>query len=263
MSDPLVAVYAKLGRAEIHLKALQDQVATFLDSEPYGIREHFHPDKGSYCLTIEVRHEPPLLLSVILGDLIHNLRSALDHLAWQLVLANNSEPTKRTQFPIFTSDPVSGEPLNKLTRNVKGMDKTVVDELRRIQPHTAGDRADHHSLAILAKLSNEDKHRLPIACFGAIGPHNPQTTGIVAGRDIQVRWANISTGKALKDGDEVVWARFDVTGPNPEIDMKGKVPIEVAFGHVQARLGGLVDLCRQARSVVALMALTAGFPTHD
>lgn len=259
MADPLAGVRAKLDRAETHLKALQDEAAVFLDSDAYGVREHFHPDGRHYSLSIEVRREPPLILSVILGDFIHNLRSALDHLAWQLVLANDGTPTKATQFPIFTSPPVSGDALRKWTGNVEGMTAPVIDEIRGIQPHTAGNQAHLHSLAILASLSNEDKHRLPVACVAAIAKHDPGKVGLMAVRDIEIKWAGIATGKPLVHGDHIAWADVRTTGPQPEIEMKGKLPVEIAFGDAQARLDGLVDICRQVRSIVPLMEAVA-FP---
>jgi len=43
---------------------------------------------------------PPEDLALIAGDAIHNLRSALDHIAWELVAAGSSEPNHRTQFPV-------------------------------------------------------------------------------------------------------------------------------------------------------------------
>lgn len=56
--------------------------------------------KSEIVFTGRVLHPPPLRLGVIVGDLVHNVRSALDHLVWQLVLANAQQPTRATQFPV-------------------------------------------------------------------------------------------------------------------------------------------------------------------
>jgi hypothetical protein len=48
----------------------------------------------------KVNHPPPLPLSVLLGVFLHNLRSSLDHIAWQLVLDNGGTPVKKTSFQI-------------------------------------------------------------------------------------------------------------------------------------------------------------------
>jgi hypothetical protein len=58
------------------------------------------------------------------GDAIHNMRSALDHLAWSLVEANRVEPTKSCGFPI-------AETLKEFeaikTRKIAGMSSEAQD----------------------------------------------------------------------------------------------------------------------------------------
>jgi hypothetical protein len=45
---------------------------------------------------------------VILGEIIHDLRSSLDHVVWQLVIANGSLPGYWNQFPIFSEGSLAG-----------------------------------------------------------------------------------------------------------------------------------------------------------
>jgi hypothetical protein len=244
------------------LDALKDQVAAFLDTDPYGVREHIDVETGGYSLSIEIRQQPPLLVSVIVGDLIHNLRSALDHLAWQLVLANGGKPTKTTQFPIFVREPVSEDDARKLAARVKGMSPEVMKEIASIQPYTAGDEARLRGLAILNAFSNEDKHKLPLACVAAIAKHEPGTAGVAPVQDVEIERVDIATGKPLKDGDYIAWGKVRITGPNPQTEVKGKFPVEIAFGDRHARLDGLVELCALTRAVVELLKAVAWPPTH-
>lgn len=257
MDDPLAGVRAKLDRADAHLKSLQEEVATFLDSETYGVRHHFHPDGRHYTLSVQIKREPPLLLSVLVGDLVHNLRSALDHLAWQLVLANGGTPTRATQFPIFTSDPASGDPLRKWTGSIEGMASPIGQAIRAIQPYHAGNRANLHSLAVLAALSNQDKHRLPVARTAAIVKPDTSKSGLLPVRDVVVKWAGIVTGKPLVDGDHIAHADIRITGPQPQIELKGQLPVEIAFGDRHTRLDGLVDLRDHTCNLVALFERVA------
>jgi hypothetical protein len=90
----------KLARAAEHLESLNEEVASYLDSRPYEVVQETQPE-GNPLLVCKVNSLPPMRLSVLLGDFLHNLRSALDHLAWQLVLVNGSTPGKRTGFPIY------------------------------------------------------------------------------------------------------------------------------------------------------------------
>ncbi len=42
----------------------------------------------------------PHHLSLVIGDIVHNLRSAFDHLAYQAVIAGGDTPTTNTEFPV-------------------------------------------------------------------------------------------------------------------------------------------------------------------
>ena len=134
------------------------------------------------------------MLSVIVGDFVHNLRSVLDHLAWQLVLVSGGTPSERTQFPIFISERVSGGPLAAWQRMTAGMNDLILSEVHRVQPYTAGDNAPFTSLAILNALSNEDKHRLPLACVSAVARHAEGSTGIIEEGNVEVLSSEILTG---------------------------------------------------------------------
>jgi hypothetical protein len=46
-------------------------------------------------------------LNTLIGEFLHNTRSSLDHLAWQLVLSNSGEPSLATCFPILQTAPTT------------------------------------------------------------------------------------------------------------------------------------------------------------
>jgi hypothetical protein len=90
----------KLDRAEEHLKNLEGEVAAYIHSDPYkAIRVtdcQQHSDCWRYLLHLSPPPTIPLVL--ILGDAIHNMRSALDHLA--VALAGRDDAA----VPIFIPD---------------------------------------------------------------------------------------------------------------------------------------------------------------
>lgn len=57
----------------------------------------------NFVLYVDEVAEVPLTFSAIIGDVLYDLRSALDHLAWQLVIANGGTPNRDTAFPIYSS----------------------------------------------------------------------------------------------------------------------------------------------------------------
>lgn len=48
--------------------------------------------------------------SLLVGDCLHNLRSSLDHLAWQLVRCDGATPSRRTAFPTEKAEGAIIEP---------------------------------------------------------------------------------------------------------------------------------------------------------
>src|SRR3954449_6844604 len=101
---PLRDVNLRLGRAEEHLDALREQVRSYLENRPYvpvvqneaqlqrdlssGAVARWAADPpGKAKISIMATEVRPVPSDVGLtaGDFIHNLRSALDHLAWQMV----------------------------------------------------------------------------------------------------------------------------------------------------------------------------------
>src|SRR4051794_37203940 len=88
----LARVKLKVERAKEHIRNLESAVQAFRDTDPYGFRIEDDLQTGDKIYRIEIRRQTPDAFSLIVGDAVHNLRSALDHLARQLVIANGGVP---------------------------------------------------------------------------------------------------------------------------------------------------------------------------
>lgn len=151
----------KLERAKRHIKDLEASIERFFETDPYEIRVQDHAETGKREHTVVRAVDVPDELSVIAGDAIHNLRSALDHLIWQLVLANDGKPDElRTEFPVWGSKAKfeSARP-----RNAKGISEAALEILYGLKPYKGGNDA----LWLLHKLDIVDKHRLVLAVAAA------------------------------------------------------------------------------------------------
>ena len=96
---PTIASFSmKLVRADEHLQALNNEVAAFLQVGPYEVVTEQDIPAGFLRARVVYRQEPPDLLFMLIGDVLHNLRSALDHLAWSLA---GTKADKKTEFPVF------------------------------------------------------------------------------------------------------------------------------------------------------------------
>jgi len=104
---------------------------------------------------IEISEHWPL----IVGDAIHDLRSALDHLIWQLATVHLGRVPTNRQAPNIQFPEVRR--LKDFTghRNLRYIDTSDIDRLKPFQPYKRLNRGQLHPLPKLIKLSNVDKHR--------------------------------------------------------------------------------------------------------
>jgi hypothetical protein len=92
---------------------------------------------------------------MLIGDAIHNLRSALDHLAWSLAGTNAG---RSTEFPIFVS---RTEFSKRGKRKMHGMPTPAQKIIKSLQPYKRphGLPKEREPLWLLQNLDIEDKHR--------------------------------------------------------------------------------------------------------
>lgn len=159
----------KVERAIEHISDLGTRIERFFQSRPYEITVQDNAASGQREWIVTRAAPLPTDISIVAGDAIHNLRSALDHLIWQLVVANGGEPDQiRTEFPVWRS-----ESHFKSSRpgNAKGISKEALDVLYELKPYKGG----NDNLWQLHKLDIVDKHRLllAVACgFQSFTPPN-------------------------------------------------------------------------------------------
>lgn len=150
----------KVARAESHIAELQGRVNSWLASDPITNRAAIDEDRLGWTLRLIVRQPPPIEeWATIVGDVVHNLRSALDALVWTLATANGSEPSRPTQvqFPIVGN---SEKWADEARRRLGDLPGKYADRIKSLQPfnHPAGEE-DHNALALLHQLDIDDKHK--------------------------------------------------------------------------------------------------------
>jgi hypothetical protein len=109
--------YAKLLRAREHLDLLNAEIARNRDSVLRAVLTEalFDPDRSEFRIQIVKAPEVPRRFSTIIGDVIHNLRSALDYLAHEVTALNPQGPYDKSQFPIVDEPADLNERRNKKT----------------------------------------------------------------------------------------------------------------------------------------------------
>lgn len=99
-------LWQKYRWAESLIAKLEDEVRDWERVHSYRVEVSTNDDCTEYVFTVHDLSEPPAHWSFMLGDILHNLRSCLDHLVYQLATSAHGEPLphdvgKRTMFPIY------------------------------------------------------------------------------------------------------------------------------------------------------------------
>jgi hypothetical protein len=159
MADPSTGAFLKLNWGQKRLHELEVSYRLFLNPKPYGVVFDPDPQTGGYFVKASISTPPLLDWSLLIGDCLHNFRSALDHFANQLASTQSASPKNdRTQFPIFKIE----SDFRRLQRSYIGrLSEEAQIEIEKLQPYNRADGPPIlHPLWLLATLSNADKHRL-------------------------------------------------------------------------------------------------------
>jgi len=230
VDERLAGCAAKLERAEELHSQLEKEVNAYFKNHPPRIEGEWRPTKKQYVLIARVPVDPPLRWGVLLGDWAHNLRSALDLLLWQLVLLRGGEPTRRTQFPIFTNRAryrLWGRPM------IDGVKRKDRGTLERMQPYRNGRLKFVHPLAFLAWISNLDKHREvhpPHLGLGGDwdGDLKDFSLNEDAGQIEKVTWGP-GEGFRFYEGRELLRLRLSPRGAAPPVEAPEALGVVVSF----------------------------------
>lgn len=243
--------WAKLERANAHVETLRAKIglAGHPDPKVIPLRRKYEPEYRAVVYRIERVIQVGDDWGLIVGDAIHNMRSALDHLAWALAVRHfgGVEPTSKNiikdiQFPVLSK--ADEWPTHRF---LKHMDPADVDKLERYQPfkYTSAGRfmmklqrpgAIECPLEALSELSNSDKHRviqvlyvLPEAAHFTpppIGAFTDCRPVLNAHGTLDLR-VNPPT-KSPRIGDEVLRLSVVPEGPNPDVDLRAHISGYVA-----------------------------------
>ena len=242
MDASLDGVWAKVARAAEHLNVLDEYIAATLapgTNQPV-VSVRFDAETRECIVYVSEMgdfSEIPVRCALIVGDVVHNLRAALDHLALQLAITSTKGNVKRpdrTAFPICDSRRHFLADARRYLREVRGF-RTRIEKL---QPYPRRQR--NLGLIFLRELDNRDKHRLLIPA-------------IVAPEEIRValRAGAIASGEAEMGVD--AWGRLLFEKPwngthrvelgavlhrfTPDADLSG------AAAQVLGRLTAQIEIC--------------------
>jgi hypothetical protein len=157
-------IWPKIKRADDLLLQLLDARSAFLKGRPFKLGRR---PLGAHQVVRFVEHlEPiPVEFALITGDVLHNLRAALDHTVYQLACAQLGEPTTEpyrwAAFPVAESEEKYKAHSKQSIGRLTGATVAAIDSLK---PYRGG----NIPLWRLSALDNIDKHRLVLTVASAL-----------------------------------------------------------------------------------------------
>lgn len=233
-AERLHHITTKLERARKHLHELKQLHDTFMRSNPYKVGNKRDPDSRRLIYFIANVEQPGDCMATAAGDILQNLMSTLDHIAYQLVCIGmgNEGPFYHVYSPIADS---VDEYENKKPRRGQGMRADAIKAIDAIKPYKGG----NDLLWRLYKLNNVDKHRLLTTVGSAFRSVN---VGAVMHSMMQKTLGD--KGATLPAIDLYLWPadrlfplktgdELFIDAPDAEVNDRIQFRFDVAFGKTQ------------------------------
>jgi hypothetical protein len=204
-----------------------------IEEEPDAFFYDLDPSSGWW--TLRLKQKPvPAEISFMIGDILHNLRSTLDHLVWQLTIANGHTPPPfplpkksqwaNIQFPIIDTPNGFADGARK---SLWGVSEQSRDHIEKCQPYNHATQPDDVSmLTLLRELSNIDKHRLPNVAVSWL-----HTCRIIETMQSARTYVEVRTGQwpgAFTEATEIIGIRYDPI-PEQTPDIRVDTETDIAF----------------------------------
>jgi len=156
-SDPLRSPTLKICRARILIQELKTRISDYTRIVPCNLLIAPHPEvEGKTVVVARVEGTIPEEIALIAGDVVHNLRTSLDHVVCCLV-AENGQSMDDVSFPFARSARYFKKSASKKIRKIPTAAKILI---KRLKPYRGG----NDFLYCLHELDIRDKHRTLTLC---------------------------------------------------------------------------------------------------
>lgn len=189
-SDRLDLIQPKIDQAKKHVATLEEAIRIFFTPKPYQVSTTRDSQTRRLVYYVSSLKQVPSSFATTMGDVIQNLRTALDHLAYQLFLVGTQGTGngRHVQFPIG-NDAINYA--DQRDRRTSGMRQDAITMLDSLEPYKGG---KGHRFWVLQELNNADKHRFLIAVgsnfqsinIGALQTSELREMGKPLGMDIPI-----------------------------------------------------------------------------
>jgi hypothetical protein len=229
--DAFFGVRLKLKRAWQQLDSLKAEITTFLDDRPYTPAVSFNKQTHRLTVQVHVQRLPDRMWGVRIGEIVHNFRSALDHVAWDLA-GRPAARTSKTQFPIFEHE--AGFTGRGTEQYLKNVETAAIALIKSEQPFVIREDGTAEGTAQsplwhLKELSDIDKHRTLHLTGNTLAAHNWNFPKVA--QPFTVMHLQEHQGGSIQQ-DTILWTAilYGATDwPFEKGDIHAGIEVEVAF----------------------------------
>ena len=254
-SHTLDGCKAKVDWAEEQLGVLAREWNDWLKTQPYPSEVKAGGDAGWHCVHFDFSTSTPPRFAVIAGGIAHDLRSALDHIAWREAVecVGHKKADRNASAIAFPLAKNSADFRRSQTLKYVGKDARAFME--RQQPYHGGHSNGPEALGLLHWFNRIDKHRsLHVTLVTPNAFQRPHTLidWDHAARMIDRTW-EIPIGATVEGKTKVACFRFAADGPDPHVRVKSTPNFTVGFGKVPDQFRGISiqNVMEQVRKVLA------------
>lgn len=196
---------------------------------------------------MESVRQPPLQLGVLMGDFVHNLRSTLDQLVWQLALTQTDAPHDSSSSRSSTRDPL------RLAGGAWSATGFSASHRRRcsesgISSHYS-EQPCINALAIVHALSSEDKHRV-ILQPASVSKEPDDSNVEIDTNDVDILGVEIMFGAPPEPGATVKRVPYVIVGDGARVNLDVACPAEVYFGRIRFPALAMTDVAERIAGLV-------------
>ncbi|NIJ05030.1 hypothetical protein [Frigoribacterium faeni] len=177
--------HLKAARARVHAKELSEIWNTYLDGHPFDFDLH-QTGNEQWTMTITQDRPVPPEMSIVFGEWLFDLRSALDSVIWATAVhVSRQEPPPgedRLQYPIFESRASWDRNLTRL----RPLAEHHREMLLTMQPFMS-ENPDANFLGWINKLARIDRHRRMTVATAYVAVAEP-VVELSGGSEVRLEW---------------------------------------------------------------------------
>lgn len=165
-NHPFAGIAEKLKRADQNIASLHGEITDFIKSGEYPVLPR--PDDKMWQEAVNYHRSKriPVRFGVLAGEIVHHLRSSLDHVVWHFSDFPSDEARIKAQnvieFPVFETkpDPSDKNAVKRYERKIQGITNAQVRSwIEQMQPYNVQPDATNDPLLIVHNMDRFDKHR--------------------------------------------------------------------------------------------------------